>query len=449
MKVLLCYIIIYLVEALILWLYCNDLFLPRYTARKTILSLFALYSLLFFLSQFDFYLLNSSAFLFINFIFAYSFYNTKWTSALFHAGITTVAMFFGELILFTFLPDFAKHFYEARSDISFFILYVFFSKLIYFFILYILSHLIIIQKVKKNTNTQGTLLLTFVPSISFFLIATLATVYHTTEIPASLSNMIAACSILLLLLNLLIWFFFSYTQKQNQDFIELQLSLLKEYDSTEYYKMLSIQNENRNILIHNIRGHLYTIATLAEQNQQSEITDYINNLIQTSSLQSSDTLQLCKNETLNAILCRYKEECKNQRIDFRTDIRDGCIDFMTANDLTALFCNLLDNAVESAACISNSFIELNIMRQENAPYIILSMINSCSRNPIDAHGKLPSHKKDKLHHGLGIKSIRRTIENYGGDMQVYYDENTGTFHTVVRMTRKPIKGVYEKQTIIC
>lgn len=213
----------------------------------------------------------------------------------------------------------------------------------------------------------------------------------------------------------------------------MQLSLVRENDTAEYDKMLSTQNENRNILVHNIRGHLYTISALAEQHQQSEITDYINNLIQTSNLQNSDALQLCDNNTLNAILCRYKEECKKQKIDFRTDIRNESIHFMSANDLTALFCNLLDNAMEAAARVSDSFIELCITRRENTPYTVLSVQNSCLENPFDSRGNLVTRKKNSNHHGLGLKSIQRTIENYGGDMHIYYEETTETFHTVIRI----------------
>ena len=436
MEILLCYVIIYLAEALIFWLYCNDLFTPRYTARRTALSLFALYSMLFFLSLQNIYQLNAVAFLAVNFIFLHIFYNAKWSSALFHAGITTIAMGFGELLAFSSYPDFARHFYEIRPDTGLLFICSFFSKLIYFFIIYILSHLPAIRKSKKTTGSQGSLILVPIPLVTFFVIITLIILYLTTDISDLLTKMIAACCVFLLMLNLLIWFFFSYTQKRNQDFVDLQLSLLRENDTAEYYKMLSVQNENRNILVHNIRGHLYAISALAEQNQQSEITDYINNLVQTSSLQSSDTLQLCKNTTLNAILCRYKEECKEHEIDFRTDIRNDSMNFMSANDLTALFCNLLDNAMEAAGGISNAFIELRITRQENAPYTILSVQNSCSENPFDSHGKLVSHKKDRARHGLGLKSIQRTIENYGGDMHIYYEKTTETFHTVIQ-----IKGV--------
>lgn len=433
MEVLLCYVIAYLIEAFILWLYCSDLFIPKYNFRITSISLFLLYSLLFALSQFDSYLLNSSAFFVINLLFIYLFYTVKWSSALFHTGITTVAMFLGELVIFTPLPFFAKDFYTARSDIGLLTLFIFFSKLIYFFILYTFSHLFPMQKNRKGADSKVTFLLTFVPAISAYFIATLATVYHTTDVSASLNNMIAICSIFLLLLNLLIWFFFSLTQKRNEEFTELQLSLQRENDTAEYYKMLNSQNENRSILIHNIRNDLYTISNLAKQNQTPDIVDYIDKLVQNSNLQTSNSIKICKNTTLNAILYRYKEECKKQKIRFITDIQNDCLDFMAANELTALFCNLLDNAIEAASCVSDSFIEVNLFRQENAPYAILSVENSCPQNPFDSHGNLPSHKKDALPHGLGLKSVRRIVENYQGHMDLYYKEETQTFYMVARI----------------
>ena len=92
MEVLFCYVIIYLVEAFILWLYCNDLFIAKYSTRQTIISLLIFYSLLFILTRFDSYLLNSFAFFMVNLLFISLFYTIKWSSALFHAGITTVSI---------------------------------------------------------------------------------------------------------------------------------------------------------------------------------------------------------------------------------------------------------------------------------------------------------------------------------------------------------------------
>lgn len=433
MEVLLCYVIIYFVEALILWLYCNDLFTSKYSLRRTFLALFSLYGVLFSLSLLNFYPLNAFIFLIVNIIFIYFFYDSKWSTALFHAGITSAAMIFGELLSLSLFPDFARNFYEARSDIGLLFICVFLNKSIYFFIIYILSH-INYSSNKKTRGHHGSLLLIPIPLATCFIMITLYITYFTADISASLNKMIVICTILLLLLNLLIWFFFSLTQKRNEEFTELQLSLMKENDMAEYYKMLSAQNENRSILIHDIRNNLYTISNLARQNQTAEIVDYIDKLVQTSGLQSSDSLQICRNTTLNAILCRYKEECKKQNISFIIDSLDNSLDFMVTNDLTALFCNLLDNAVDAAACVPDSFIKLSIFKQENTPFVILSLQNSCSQNPIDAFGKLPSHKKDASRHGFGMKSVQRTIDNYGGEMDFYYEEKTGAFCVVIRIS---------------
>lgn len=429
-----CYVIVYFVEALILWLYCNDLFTAKYSDRRTGLALFASYSLLFFLSLLDLYWLNGAAFLIVNFLFIRTFYDSSWSTALFHAGIITIAMNLGEIILLSISPNFARHFYEIPRNTTQLIIYALSSKLNYFFIIYILSHLPIIRTNKKVTGVHGSLVLVPIPLVTFFITITLSTIYRTTDISASVNKMIAICSVLLLLLNLLIWFFFSLTQKRNEEFTELQLSLVKENDMAEYYKMLSAQNENRSILIHNIRNDLYTISNLAKQNQPAEIVNYIDKLVQTSSLQSSDSLQICRNTTLNAILCRYKEECKKQDISFIIDSLDNSLDFMNTNDLTALFCNLLDNAVDAAACVPDSFIKLNISEQENTPFAVLFLQNSCAQNPIDTFGKLPSHKKDASRHGFGMKSIQRTLDNYGGEMEFYYEEKMRTFCVVIRIS---------------
>lgn len=433
MEVIVCYIVIYFVEALIIWLYCNDLFTAKYSVRRTFAALSLCYSLLFFLSLLNLYWLNALAVLIANFIFIYFMYDSQWSAALFHAGITTMAMGSGELFILSLHSDFARHFYEARAEGNSLIIFSFISKLIYFFIALVLSRFFAFNS-KKTTGSQGSLVLIPVPLASFFVMITFSFICHTTDISAFHGRMIAVSSVLLLLLNLLIWFFFSLTQKRNEEFTELQLSLVKENDLAEYYKMLSAQNENRSILIHDIRNNLYTISNLANQNQSAEIVDYIDKLVQTSSLQSSDSLQICKNTTLNAILCRYKEECKKQDISFIIDSLDNSLDFMNTNDLTALFCNLLDNAVEAAACVPDSFIKLNISKQENTPFAVLFVQNSCPQNPIDTFGKLPSHKKDASRHGFGMKSIQRTIDNYGGEMEFYYEEKTRAFCVVIRIS---------------
>ena len=85
---------------------------------------------------------------------------------------------------------------------------------------------------------------------------------------------------------------------------------------------------------------------------------------------------------LNSILCRYQRHCNDKHIIFHTDIRSGTVQHIYPRDLTSLFCNLLENAVESAENIPDSFIELTVQKKENSPFLIIILINSCQNTPV-------------------------------------------------------------------
>ena len=113
-----------------------------------------------------------------------------------------------------------------------------------------------------------------------------------------------------------------------------------------------------------------------------------------------------------------------------TDVRTGCVDFLSKYDLTALFSNLLDNAVDAAKNIPNSFIELNISAH-NHDSIVISMVNSCKKDPFTRSHRLTSTKKDKQNHGYGMKSIERVIKKYNGYSRFYFNQESCTFHAVI------------------
>ena len=98
--------------------------------------------------------------------------------------------------------------------------------------------------------------------------------------------------------------------------------------------------------------------------------------------------------------------------------------------LTALFSNLLDNAVDAAKNIPNSFIELNISAHSHNS-IVISMVNSCKKDPFTRSHRLTSTKKDKQNHGYGMKSIERVIKKYNGNSRFYFNQESCTFHAVI------------------
>ena len=236
----------------------------------------------------------------------------------------------------------------------------------------------------------------------------------------------------MLMVNLLVFGINQYNQKKSQEYTDMQLLLQKESDSIEYYEMMLSQNENQSMMIHDIKKHLQSIKLLNEKKDSDKINIYIQQLMESSDLK--ETSKICDNEMLNAILCRYQRQCKDKHIIFHTDVRSGTVKNIYQHDLTSLFCNLLDNAVESADNIPDSFIELTIQKKEKSPFIVIIIINSCRNAPVyNQDGSPVSHKKNKARHGFGLKSIKKVVKQYHGNLQMYYDSNSATFHTIITL----------------
>lgn len=167
---------------------------------------------------------------------------------------------------------------------------------------------------------------------------------------------------------------------------------------------------------------MQSIAILNESKDFDKIAAYIKHPIHFSELQKN--YNLCEHKILNAILGQYNKQCNDRHIGF-----------MLSNDLTALFCNLLDNAVEVSEKAADSFIELNVSQKENSPYTVIAMTNTCRKDPFEkGTSRLLTKKENRQRHGYGLKSIQRIIKRYQGDMNMYYEDET--FHMIITLKNR-------------
>ena len=80
------------------------------------------------------------------------------------------------------------------------------------------------------------------------------------------------------------------------------------------------------------------------------------------------------------------------------------------------------------------FIEINTRKREKTSLVVITVMNSCLTNPfINSNGTLNTQKNNKQKHGFGIKSIRKIVDKYQGNMQMYYNVENLSFHTVITL----------------
>lgn len=434
MDEMICYFFSFLIEGIVFWNYVSILFVPKYSTKIRFVYLSLGFFILFLFSLHNIFLLNCILYITVCFLYLTLFYQTKWYYALFHSTLFEVLTAVCELPAYSILSTFLTSANLRAADFHLKLLFAVISKTLFFAVM---SALLLWLKKRQKPFLQydkSVFFTILIPFIAQIIVLILFAVCDSPSMTATQNRLITINAFFLLIVNLLIFGLNQYNQKKHLEFTEMQIQLQKEHDSAEYYKMLIAQNENQRILIHDMKKHLQSIALLNEDNQNEKIRAYINQLMQSSDL--LEFSKICDHKILNNILCRYKKVCNDLHIAFHADIRSNTTTFLSDSDVTPLFCNMLDNAVEASNHIKDSYIEITAAQRKHTPFVIITIINSCAGNPFSPNGELVSSKQNPQAHGFGIKSMEKIIHNYNGNIQMYYDEETSTFHTIIMLKKK-------------
>ena len=427
MTITIFYIILYILEAFILWQYCTTALIPRKGKTLELISCVAGYGVLYLLSQLDLFWSNLISIFVVHFLIIMVAYKHKWYTVLLHSVITTMIMASSELIVLAIVSRFTTNIY---AELSYFALGTFISKLLYFIILFAISHIIKGRKEHKSKPNKGSIILIIIPITSAGITVTLFSVCLYTNLSFIQDLLISISAVLILVINLLIFYFYDYNQSMNDNYTNLQILLQKENDIAEYYKMLVEHDEKQRILIHDIKNHLATILNMNDSSSSNQISEYITRIINEPAMQTS--LKLCDNELLNVILTRYMKLCNDKNIQFITDIRSNSVNFLKNEEITSLFANLLDNAMEAAIESEHPLIEIKAASKSETVFTLISVTNSCDKEPVtDRHGNLITSKTDKKSHGIGMKSIKRIVNSYDGNINYKYDNEFSMFSTTI------------------
>ncbi len=130
------------------------------------------------------------------------------------------------------------------------------------------------------------------------------------------------------------------------------------------------------------------------------------------------------NGVLDTILTRKNAYCVQNNINFTCLVDGKLLSFLETLDICSIFGNALDNAIESVKKNpgpDKRLIRLKAFNQNS--FLIISLENYCEEK-IDLREGLPeTTKEDKRNHGYGLKSIKYTVEKYGGTMTLHAEDN--------------------------
>ncbi|EQK43175.1 putative membrane protein [[Clostridium] bifermentans ATCC 638] len=225
-------------------------------------------------------------------------------------------------------------------------------------------------------------------------------------------KLILASSIVLILL-------FRQILKENK--LKTQNELMQNKLDMQYKYYLSIQESHMKVkkLYHDINNHICCIDNL--KNNSLEVDEYISNL--NDEIKEFKFIYNTGNMILDIIINEKSKLCTNKGINFTCDINFSKVNFIKPIDVSSIFDNILDNAIEACDKISDEKIDkyIRIKGTVIKSFFIIKCENSKVNSVKIYKDILLTDKIDKFMHGIGIQSIKSSLEKYNGEI-LFEDE---------------------------
>ena len=166
----------------------------------------------------------------------------------------------------------------------------------------------------------------------------------------------------------------------------------------------------------------HQIAVLRSETDPEKRNEFLNHM--EDEIRQYEAQNKTGNQILDAVLTNKAMICQNKEIELKFIVDGGALSFMEDMDVSALFGNMLDNAIESAEKQQEKqkrLIWLYVTREKQ--FVRIRTENYCDEKIQFKNGMPVTTKKDRRLHGYGMKSIKSTVEKYHGSVVAAQENN--------------------------
>lgn len=204
-----------------------------------------------------------------------------------------------------------------------------------------------------------------------------------------------------------------------------------------FYEERKIEGERVQRIYHDMKNHLLVLqARLNEigytgnQEKKQETGEMITKL-QNQISEYEDYVQT-GNAFLDVILRDKTRKAKEESIDFHIEIDFSMGNFIDALDISTIFGNALDNAIEACEKVLEEERFITMKAGERNHFLVIHIENSA----IQEEEEKKTTKEDTFLHGFGLKNIQRAAEKYGGQCKRNYQNGVYMLSILIPIAEK-------------
>lgn len=194
-------------------------------------------------------------------------------------------------------------------------------------------------------------------------------------------------------------------------------------EQSEAYKNQIQLYDNSNNLIksirHDMKNHIVILDALFTNGSYDDFKEYI---LKLNVELSNQSIVNSNNYIIDSILNFKLEKAIEYDINLKLDINVPPKINISDYDITIILGNLLDNALMGCVNSYNKYLLISINQSLNNSLVIF-IDNSYDGKVVFKDGKYITTKKSKLNHGLGIENIKKSVNKYGGEINIKNFDN--------------------------
>lgn len=217
------------------------------------------------------------------------------------------------------------------------------------------------------------------------------------------------------LMCLIMYFVVQQMSKDNQTKLEYELMKEKEKYSKESMEIIKRSNEELREFKHDLKNYLLPLQEAMETMPQSEMAKVWEKINQ--KIVDVQTLIQTGNSYVDSMINTKITLARSEKVDVKCTIlskMEGIDDL----EFCSVFGNLMDNAIEAERKVTEKK-EIIIFVEEKMGYLRLEIQNKIEKSVLNENSSLNTTKKDTSSHGIGHKSIKRTMQKVGGALKYY------------------------------
>lgn len=204
--------------------------------------------------------------------------------------------------------------------------------------------------------------------------------------------------------------------------IFMENELIKEKINMQYQNYVNLQEAQSKVrkLYHDMKNHITCIQGIYGHNEVAE--KYIDNI--RNELYEWKSIFMTGNMILDIILNDKKKICDKNNIDLFIDINFSRCSFIDMLDVCSIFSNMIDNAIEACIKMNDKDIErfIKIKGTIVNEFFVIKCENSKINEVKIKNNNIKTDKKDSYLHGIGIKSIKNSVQKYDGEVFIDYQD---------------------------